>query len=44
MTTTIQLPLFTVQVSVWVPGPAACTVQMPARAGRTAGADPACPV
>ena len=25
-------------------GPAACAVQMPAVAGRTAGADPACPV
>jgi hypothetical protein len=29
MTTTIQLPLFAAQVSVWVPGPAACAVQMP---------------
>ena len=42
--TTVQSPLRTAQVRVWVPGPAACAVQMPACRGGTAGADPACSV
>ena len=42
MATTIQSPLRTAQVRVWVPGPAACAVQMSARPGGTAGAEPEC--
>ena len=42
MAITSQSPLWTVQVSVWVPGPAARAAQMPARAGgsNTRGGQP----